>query len=165
MPAAFRWSIAAAMAAAASLAGPPAIAAAGDPVAFAKALYALPNIWTSMVDTQEGRSHYLTLDLNPLVGSNRTGTFKSALAFDPLADSRSDDRPYKLSDETFTLVGSDDDGTLVKVDFKNYDHPDSLTLQLVNSDSGDRWLLSDIAYASGGPTLRQLLQPGCAPDN
>jgi hypothetical protein len=161
MSAAFRWSIAAVMVAAASLAGPPAMAAPGDPVAFVKTLYAQPGLWMSMVSTPEARSQYLTLELTPLVGSNRTGVFKGALAFDPLADSRSDDRPFKLSDETFTLVGSDDDGTSVRVNFKNYDNPDTVTLQLVSS--GDRWLLADIAYPAG-PTLRQLLQPACSPE-
>ena len=160
MSAALRWTIAAALAAAASLAGPPAIAAPGDPVAFVKTLYVQPNLWMSIVSTPEARSQYLTLELTPLVGSNRTGAFKGALSFDPLADSRSDDRPFKLSDETFTLVGSNDDGVSVKVDFKNYDNPDSVTLQLVSS--GDHWLLADIAYPAG-PTLRQLLQPACAP--
>ena len=163
MSLALRWSIAAALVTAASLAGPPAFAAPGDPVAFVKSLYAQPDLWMSVVSTPEARSKYLTLELNPLVGSNRTGVFKGALAFDPLADSRTDDRPFKLSDETFKLVGSNDDGPLVEVDFKNYDHADTVTLQLISSDTGDRWLLADVAYQAG-QTMRQLLLPACSPE-
>ena len=150
MSAAFRWSIAAAMAAAASLAGPPAMAAPGDPVAFVKSLYAQPDLWWSVVGTPDTRSQYLTPQLVPLVGSNRTGVFKDNLPFDPLAD----DRPFLLSDETFALIGSDDDGTLVKVDFKDHDRADTVTIKLVSSDSGDRWLVADIAFADGRTLLK-----------
>jgi hypothetical protein len=166
MSAAYRWSIAAsAMAAAASLVGPPAMAATGDPVAFAKTLYAQPDPWMSIASTPDSRSQYLALLLTPLVGSNRTGVFKSALAYDPLAyDPVADigEKPL-LSDETFTLVGSDDDGTSVKVDFKNHGRADKVTLKLVSSDDHDRWLLADIDFPDG-QTLMKALQPGCVSD-
>ena len=162
MSAEFRWSIATAIAAVASLAGPPAIAAPGDPVAFAKTLYAQPKLWMSIVSTPDSRAQYLTLQLTPLVGSNRTGDFKSAMPYDPLAyDLVANGGPSLLSDETFTLVGSDDDGTSVKVDFKNNGNPDTVTLELVSSDDHDRWLLADIEFPYAGETLLKVLQPAC----
>src|SRR5215216_2683886 len=136
MSPAFRWTIAAAMAAAVSLAGPPAIAAPADPVAFAKMLYAEPELWLSIAATSEDRGQYLTPALAKWV-VNRDGEFTDLLTYDPLADAR----PFKLSDETFALVGTDASGTRVKVAFKNFDLPNTLTLRLVSS--GDSWRLAD----------------------
>lgn len=155
MASAFRLRIAAAMLALATLAAAPAMAAPADPVAFVKSLYALPQLWSSIIVTPEGRSQYLTPELASMVGGiDRKGQFRDSLDFDPLADSR----PYELSDETFTVVGSDDSGTQVKVDFKNYGKPDTITLTLVSS--GDGWLVKDIAFADGR-TLLDLLNYAC----
>ena len=149
MPAAFRWSIAAAVAAATWLAGAPTIAAAGDPVAFARTLFAPPELWTSIAATPDGRGQYLTPALARWV-VDVDGDFLDILNYDPLADSR----PFQLSDETFTLGGVDDVGTRVKVDFKNYDRHDTVTLRLVSS--GDRWLLADIDFPDGRTLVRDL---------
>jgi hypothetical protein len=157
MAAALRLIITTAMLAAASLlAGQPAVAASVDPVGFVKSLYALPQLWSSIIVTPEGRSQYLTPELASLVGGiDRKGQFRDSLDFDPLADSR----PFELSDETFTLVSSDDSGATVKVDFKNYGKPDTVTLKLVSSDDG--WLVEDIAFEDGR-TLLDLLDYSCS---
>ena len=147
----FRWSIAAAVAATTWLAGSPAIGAAGDPVAFAKTLYALPELWTSMAATADGRSQYLAPALARLV-IDENSDFRDYLDYDPLADSR----PYLLSDETFTLAKVDEFGTWVKVDFKNNNRPDTVTLRLVSA--GDRWRLADIDFPDGRTLVRDLLQ-------
>jgi hypothetical protein len=149
MSAAFRWSIAAAMAAAASLAGPPAIAAPGDPVAFAKTLYAQPELWMSIGATPDNRGKFLTPALAKWV-IDVNGDFVNMLEYDPLADSL----PFQLSNETFTLVGSNDTAASVKVDFKSYDNPHTVTLKLVSS--GDRWLLADIDFPNRGTLVAAL---------
>ena len=151
----FRRCVAVAMLVAASLAGLPAVAASNDPVDFVKSLYDLPELWTSIITTPEGRSQYLTPELAPLVGGvNRQGVFRDTLDFDPLADSQK----YELSDETFTLVDGDDSAATVKVDFKNYDEPKSVTLKLVSSDDG--WRVEDIDFPDGR-TLLDLLDYSC----
>lgn len=149
MFAAFRWVIAAVMTVAASLAGPQAVAAPADPVAFAKTLYALPELWMSVVATPDGRREYLTPDLAGWF-VDADGDFVDYLEYDALADSRS----FRLSDETFTLVGADAFGTRVKVDFKNLDRPHTVTLRLLSS--GDRWRLADIDFADGRTLVRDL---------
>jgi hypothetical protein len=149
MFAAFRWTIAPAMAAAVWLAGPPAIAAPADPVAFAKTLYAVPELWTSIAATANDRGQYLTPALAKWV-INKEGEFVDLLTYDPLADGR----PFKLSDETFTLVGTDDVGTRVKVAFKNFDRPNTVTLRLVSS--GDSWRLADIDFQDGRTLIKDL---------
>jgi hypothetical protein len=155
MAAAFRLIIATLMLVAASFTQP-AVAASLEPVAFVKSLYQLPELWTSIIVTPEGRSQYLTPKLASLVGGiDRKGNFRDSLDFDPLADSR----PYELSDETFTLVGTDGDGATVKVDFKNFGEPGTVTLKLVSS--GDSWLVSDIDF-SDGRTLLDLLDYSCS---
>src|SRR5262245_61168238 len=150
MSAAFRWSIAAAIAAAASLAGPPAIAAPGDPIAFAKSLYAQPELWMSIGATPDNRGKFLTAALAKWV-VDTNGDFVNMLEYDPLADSQ----PFQLSNETFTLVGSNDSAASVKVDFKSYDNPHTVTLKLVST--GDRWVLADIDFPNRG-TLIALMQ-------
>lgn len=145
----FRLGIAAAMAAAVSLAGPPAIAAADDPVAFAKTLYALPELWMSIVATPDGRGEYLTPALARWV-VDVDDNFVDYLEYDPLADSRS----FQLSDEIFALAGVDAFGTRVKVDFKNHDSPHTVTLKLVRS--GDHWRLADIDFPDGRTLIRDL---------
>jgi hypothetical protein len=149
MFAAFRWIIAAAMAAAVSLAGAPANAAPVDPVAFAKMLYAEPDLWMSIAATSEDRGQYLTPGLAKWV-INRDGEFTDLLTYDPLADAR----PFKLSDQTFTLVGTDTYGTRVKVAFKNFDRPNTLTLLLISS--GDSWRLADIDFQDGRTLIKDL---------
>jgi hypothetical protein len=149
MSAAFRWSIAAAIAAAASLAGPPAIAAPGDPVAFAKTLYAMPELWMSIGATPDNRGQFLAPALAKWI-VDAHGDFVNMLEYDPLADSQ----PFLLSNETFTLVGGDDGGASVKVDFKSYDRPHTVTLKLVSS--GGRWLLADIDFPNRGTLINAL---------
>jgi len=137
------------MAAAVSLVGLPTIAAGGDPVAFAKTLFAPPDLWTSIAATPESRGEYLTPALIRWV-VNVDGDFVDYLDYDPLADSR----PFQLTDETFTLVGVDDSGARVKVDYKNYGRPHTVTLRLVGS--GDHWRLADIDFPDGRTLLRDL---------
>jgi hypothetical protein len=149
MSPAFRWTFAAAMVAAVSLAGPAAMAAPTDPVAFAKTLYAEPELWMSIAATSEDRGQYLTPALAKWV-INRDGEFVDLLTYDPLADGR----PFKLSDESFTLVGTDTYGTWVKVAFKNFDRPNTVTLLLVNS--GDSWRLADIDFSDGRTLIKDL---------
>src|SRR6187401_702862 len=139
MFAAFRWTIAAVMAAAVSLAGAPAVAAPTDPVSFAKMLYAEPELWMSIAATSEDRGQYLTPGLAKWV-INADGEFVDLLTYDPLADGR----PFKISDATFTLLGTDAFGTRVKVAFKNFDKPNTVTLKL--TASGDSWRLADVDY-------------------
>lgn len=155
MVSAFRLRIAAAALAVAALVGGPAIAAPAAPADFAKSLYSLPQLWSSIIVTPEGRNQYLTGELASLVGGiDRKGQFRDTLDFDPLADSQ---QP-QLSDETFTVIGTDASGALVKVDFKNGGTPNTLTLKLVSS--GEGWVVADIAFQDGR-TLLDLLNYAC----
>jgi hypothetical protein len=156
MAAAFRSIIATVMLVAASFIGQPAVAAPADPIDFVESLYALPELWSSIIVTPEGRSQYLTPKLASLVGGiDRKGVFRDSLDFDPLADSR----PFELSDVSYTLVDSDGSEATVKVDFKNFDKPGTVTLQLVSS--GDGWLVQDIDFEDGR-TLLDLLDYSCS---
>jgi hypothetical protein len=140
---------------AASSADQPAIGASGDPVAFAKALYELPELWHSIIITPEGRSQYLTPELASMVGGiDRKGVFRDSLDFDPLANSPT----YDLASDTFQLLASDESAATVKVDFTNFGNPDTVTLTLVNSENG--WLVSDIDFEDGR-TLLGLLNYEC----
>ncbi|MFO1183937.1 MAG: hypothetical protein U1E56_04040 [Bauldia sp.] len=149
MIAAFRWVTAAAIAAAISLGGPPSIAAPDDPIAFAKTLYALPQLWMSIVTTPDGRNEYLTPALAGWV-VDVDGNFVDYLEYDPLADSRS----FRVSDASFALAGVDAFGTRVKVDFKNREGDHSVTLRLANS--AGRWRLADIDFPDGRTLIKDL---------
>jgi len=127
----------------------PALAATGDPVAFAKKLYAQPELWMSIGATPDNRGQFLTPALAKWV-VDVNGDFVNMLQYDPLADSL----PFQLSSETFTLVGSNDSAASVKVDFMSYDLPHTVTLKLVSS--GDRWLLADIDFPTRGTLINQL---------
>jgi hypothetical protein len=128
----------------------PAIAAT-DPVAFAKTLYAQPELWMSIGATADTRGKFLTPALTKWV-IDANGDFVNMLDYDPLADSQ----PFQLSNETFTLVASDVSAASVKVDFKSYDTPHTVTLELVSS--GDHWLLADIDFPSRGSLIAALAQ-------
>jgi hypothetical protein len=99
--------------------------------------------------TLDNRGKFLTPALAKWV-VDANGDFVNMLEYDPLADSQ----PFQLSNETFTLVGSNDSAASVQVDFKSYDNPHTVTLKLVSS--GDHWLLADIDFPNRGTLVAAL---------
>lgn len=115
-------------------------AAPGDPAAFARELYSLPNHWADMTADDESRERYLAPPLAELVAANAEVEEFNRLDYDPLTDSQD----FEITDLEFSVVEAGDNRASVQVDFRNFGEAVSLTLEL--EAGGDAWRLANIRY-------------------
>jgi hypothetical protein len=112
----------------------------GDPAAFARDLYALPNLWADVTADVESREKYLAPALAALVVANGEVEEFNRLDYDPLTDNQD----FELTDLEILVVEADGNRASVQVDFRNFGEAVSLTLEL--EASGDTWRLANIRY-------------------
>ena len=111
-----------------------------DPIAFTKALYALPDLWQSVAQDAASRQKWLSPSLAKLVADNKKLSPENQLDYDALADGQD----YAISELKVTLVQTQGSKATVLVEFKNLDSREKLTLELL-SVAGE-WRLNDIKY-------------------
>lgn len=111
-----------------------------DPVAFVKALYALPELWLSASGDAASRQKYLSPALSKLVADNKKLEPENQLDYDALADGQD----YDISELKVILIQSAGGKAVVRAEFKNFDSPEKITLQLVTV--GGEWRLDDVQY-------------------
>jgi len=117
-----------------------AFAAPGDPAAFARELYALPNLWADVTADDASQAKYLTPQLIELVKANNQLDEADRLDYDPLADSQD----FEITDMQATVTQSDDRKATVAVTLHNLGDEMSMTLDL-EVVSGT-WHLANIHY-------------------
>jgi hypothetical protein len=138
---AFRIATTAVAAAVLFVAATPAGAAPRDPAAFARELYALPNLWADVTADDEAREKYLAPSLAALVAANDAVAEEvNRLDYDPLTDSQD----FEITDLRFSVIESSESKASVQVDFRNFGEAVSLTLEL--EANGDAWRLANIRY-------------------
>lgn len=112
----------------------------GDPAAFVRTLYALPNLWADVTADEESRERYLAPSLAALVAANDGADEFNRLDYDPLTDSQD----FEIADLAISTVEASGNRASVQVDFRNFGEAVSLTLEL--EASGDAWRLANIRY-------------------
>lgn len=118
----------------------PALAAPGDPAAFVRQLYALPNLWSDVTADDASEAKYLTPHLIELVKANNQLDEADRLDYDPLADAQD----FEITDVQPTVTASDDKTATVDLKFHNLGDELSMTLELEVVDG--TWHLANIHY-------------------
>jgi hypothetical protein len=137
---AFRIASAAAASIAILLGAATASADPGDPAAFARELYSLPNSWADVAADGESREKYLAPSLAELVAKNDSSEEFEPLDYDPLIDAQD----FEITDLQFSVVEVSGNKASVQVDFRNFGEAVSLALEL--ESNGDAWRLANIRY-------------------
>ena len=117
-----------------------AVAAPGDPAAFARELYSLPNLWGDLSADEISRERYLTPRLAALVAANNEIDEVNRIDYDPLTDSQE----FEITDLEATTIEANDRNATVRVEFRNFGDAQTITLKLELVD-GD-WRLANILY-------------------
>jgi len=117
-----------------------AVAAPGDPAAFARELYSLPNLWGDLSADEVSRERYLTPRLAALVAANNEIDEVNRIDYDPLTDSQD----FEISDLEATTIEADDRSATVRVEFRNFGDAQTATLALELVDGS--WRLANILY-------------------
>lgn len=146
-----RQFIAAASALTALLALPRWAFAEDDATAFAKSLYALPNLWGDATADATAIAKYLDADLGALVAANYAKDDpESALDYDPLIQAQ-DFEDIKTS---FEVEQQSDTRAVVIATIENFGETTKVTLDM--NKTADGWRLADIVNSEGGSLLAEL---------
>ncbi len=159
MPALFTRRLLLAAAGVAGLAAhlPRVAAAADDPVAFARSLYALPFLWSDATADDEAINRYLSPELGALIRENYAkDDFEAALDYDPLVQAQEADEIKP----TFTVENKAGKDASVRVDFENFGEAITLTLDLVLTDDG--WRLADVRPVGGQSLVLEVTELNAA---
>jgi hypothetical protein len=138
----------------AAAAGLPALAfAADDPIAFAKSLYALQNLWSDATADDETMAKYLDPKLAALVAANYAkDDFESAIDYDPLVQAQD----YDQIKPVFKIESQTAKEATVRSTFKNFDEMTTIFLDLTLTAKG--WRLSDIRTTAGDSLLLEITE-------
>jgi hypothetical protein len=127
--------------------------AADDPVAFAKSLYALQNLWSDATADDDAMAKYLDPKLAELVKANYAKEdFESALDYDPLVQAQDFDQikpAFKVDSRTPKEA-------TVRATFKNFDETTTVILDLVLTAKG--WRLADVHTTDGASLVLELTE-------
>lgn len=146
-----RQFIATASAAAMVMALPRWAFAEDDAAAFAKSLYALPNLWGDATTDAAAIAKYLDADLGALVTANYAKDDpESTLDYDPLIQAQ-DFEDIKTS---FEVEQQSDTRAVVIATIENFGETTKVTLDM--NKTADGWCLSDIVNSEGGSLLAEL---------
>lgn len=142
---------AAAIAAVAALPG--SAFAADDPIAFAKTLYALPNLWSDVTENAAAIDKYLDKNLGALITANYAKTNEeAALDYDPLVQAQD----YEDIKATFAIDKQTDTTATVNATVDNFGEVSVIVLDLTHTPKG--WRLSDIRTDPDSPSLVEELK-------
>ncbi|CAN5200335.1 hypothetical protein BH10PSE9_BH10PSE9_20110 [soil metagenome] len=132
---------------------PPAAFAADDPVAFAKSLYALKNLWSDATADDEAMAKYLDPKLAALVATNYSiDDFESAIDYDPLVQAQD----YDQIKPVFKVESQSAKDATVRSTFKNFGETTTIVLDLVMTPKG--WRLGDIHNSDGGSLVQEITE-------
>jgi hypothetical protein len=127
--------------------------AADDPVAFARSLYALENLWSDITADDEAMAKYLDPKLAALVAANYAkDDFESAIDYDPLVQAQDFDQVKP----TFKVEGNNGKEAGVRSTFRNFDETTTIVLNLVMTPKG--WRLADIHNGDGGSLVQEITE-------
>ncbi len=133
-------------------------AAGNDPVAFARELYALPELWGDATKDDAAIDRYLAPDLAKLVRENYAKTdFESALDYDPLIQAQEAEDDLKPK---FKLANRGASEATVKVAFDNFEEHTELALDLLMTGKG--WRLADLHPSDGSSLILELTELNAA---
>jgi hypothetical protein len=110
-----------------------------DAVAFAKSLYALPNLWGDVTADEEAIGKYLDQNLGALITENYDKTdFEAALDYDPLIQAQD----YEDLKTTFVITSQTDATAVVNATVNDAGEDTLVILDLTKTADG--WRLSNI---------------------
>jgi len=122
--------------------------AADDAIAFAKSLYALPNLWGDVTTDAAAIDKYLDKNLGDLITENYAKTdFDSALDYDPLVQAQD----YEDIKATFTIETQTATTAVVDAAIDNFGEASVVVLDLTKTPAG--WRLSNIRTDQESPSL------------
>ena len=151
-----RRALLASMAAGGLLVAAPAFAAGDDPISFARALYALPYLWTDAT-ADDAIDRYLAPDLAALIRTNYAkDDIESALDYDPLIQAQEADEIKPV----FKLESRAGKDASVRASFDNFGEPTTVVLDLLQTADG--WRLADIRTDDGGSLALELTELNAA---
>jgi len=134
------------------LAALPGLALADDALAFAQALYGLPNLWGDVTADDAAIDRYLAPGLAALVKANYDNPDPdAALDYDPLVQAQD----FEDVKTKFTVKSETATAATIDVAIDNLGASTSVTLDLARSTEG--WRLADV-HGPDGPSLAEELK-------